>query len=135
MASLFPEGLTQKEFALLTQCANKTAAVAPAELLSRASDHLEKIRRAHTKNAFINLKLAEAVCLVFNTVIQAWEDLPFHSHGWLKGMMDYFSISSDLESDFTSPIGFDDDVAIMNACLKLAGREDLCLNPEDFDDV
>jgi uncharacterized membrane protein YkvA (DUF1232 family) len=135
MASLFPEGLTAKEFSLLSQCVDKTAAIAPAELLSCSAAHLEKIRQAHAQNAFINLKPAEAICLVFNIIIQAWDDLPPHSHSWLKGMMEYFSLSSDLESDFTSPIGFDDDVKIMNACLKLANREDLCLNAEDFDDV
>jgi len=135
MASLFPEGLSQKEFSLLSQCADSSADLSCAELLLSAAAHLEKIRQAHAENAFVNLKLAEAVCLVFNTIIQAWDDLPPHSHRWLKGMMDYFSLSSDLESDLSSPIGFDDDVAIMNACLKLAGREDLCLNPEDFDDV
>ena len=135
MTGLFPEGLTEKEFSLLTLCSNEVAGLSPIELMSQAADHLEKVRLAHSKNIFINLKLAKAIFNTFQTVTIQWERLPSQSHPWLRGMMRYFFLSSDLESDFSSPIGFEDDAEIMNACLRLAGREDLCINSEDFDDV
>jgi hypothetical protein len=135
MTGLFPEGLTEKEFSLLTRCSNEVSGLPPMELLNLAEEHLEKVRRAHSKNIFINFKLAKEIFNTFQIVTDQWDSNPGHSHPWLKGMIRYFSLSTDLESDFTSPIGFDDDVEIMNACLRLAGREDLCLNPEDFDDV
>ena len=135
MTGLFPEGLTEKEFSLLTRCSNEVSGLSPMELLNLAEEHLEKVRRAHSKNIFINFKLAKEIFNTFRVVTTQWGNLPKHSYPWLRGMMRYFTLSTDLESDFTSPIGFDDDVDIMNACLKLAGREDLCLNPEDFDDV
>ena len=135
MTGLFPEGLTEKEFSILTRCSNEVTGLPPLELLSLAAEHLEKVRRAHSKNIFINFKLAEEIFNTFQIVTDQWESIPSHSHPWLRGMIRYFTLSTDLESDFTSPIGFDDDVEIMNACLKFAGREDLCLNPEDFDDV
>ena len=135
MTDLFLEGLTEKEFTLLTQCSNEVTELSLMELLNLAEGHLGKIRRVHLNNIFINFKLAKEIFNTFQEVITQWESIPGHSHPWLKGMIRYFSLSTDLESDFTSPIGFDDDVEIMNACLRLAGREDLCLNPEDFDDV
>ena len=135
MTDLFPEGLTEKEFTLLTQCSNEVTEVSLIELLNLAEDHLEKVRQAHLNNIFINLNLAKEIFNTFQVVTNQWDDIPDHSRPWLRGMIRYFSLSTDLESDFTSPIGFDDDVEIMNACLRLAGREDLCLDPEDFDDV
>jgi uncharacterized membrane protein YkvA (DUF1232 family) len=135
MSSLFPEGLTQKEFSLLTQCANSASDIPTPDLIKSAKSYLEQVRLAHVDNIYINLNLAEALFNTFSTAIESWDDLPHHSRPWIKGMIQYFCLSSDLESDFDSPIGFDDDVEIMNACLRLAGREDLCINPEDFDDV
>jgi uncharacterized membrane protein YkvA (DUF1232 family) len=109
--------------------------LSPIELLDQAKKYLEKIKMAYKKNVFINLKLAEAIFLNMQSVVERWDNLPPHCYPWLRGMMKYFTLPSDIESDFTSPIGFDDDVEIMNACLCHAGLEELCLNPEDFDDV
>ena len=135
MPGLFPEGLTQKEFDLLNSCVKDASSLTPTGLLERAARHLEKIREAQRRNAYVNLKLAEAIYNNFQIVVNDWDLLPQASYPWLQGMMYYFALSSDLEDDFISPIGFDDDVEIMNACLRFADREDLCLNPEDFDDV
>jgi len=135
MSGIFPEGLTQKAFDLLNKCAKDASSLSTNELLDRAASHLEKIREAQRRNAYVNLKLAEAIYNNFQIVVNDWDRLPQASYPWLQGMMYYFALSSDLEDDFISPIGFDDDVEIMNACLRFADREDLCLNPEDFDDV
>jgi uncharacterized membrane protein YkvA (DUF1232 family) len=135
MSSLFPEGLTRKEFALLTDCVNSASDIPIPELISNAKSYLEQVRQAHADNLYINLNMAEAIFSNFCIAVEAWDDLPHHSRSWIRGMIRYFYLSSDLESDFESPIGFDDDVEIMNACLRLAGREDLCIHPEDFDDV
>jgi hypothetical protein len=46
-------------------------------------------------------------------------------------MILYFSSANKEEDDHKSPIGFDDDAEVINACLRVAGRNDLCINPED----
>ncbi|MCP4695181.1 MAG: hypothetical protein GY859_44545 [Desulfobacterales bacterium] len=130
-----PRGLTKKEFDLLSECANEVSGAPPEELLKQAGEHLENARKAYAKSIFVNIRLAKAVYRNFEIIVDQWETLPGAARPWLRGAMRYFALSSDLEDDFTSPIGFDDDVDIMNACLKLAGREDLGLDPEDFDDV
>lgn len=135
MAGICPEGLTQKSFNILVKCCKWAEAYSIDQLLDQASDHLEKVRTAHMDNVFVNIKLAEQIFKNFKSVATKWDQIPQHCHPWLLGMIRYFCLTSDLESDFTSPIGFDDDVEIMNACLRFAGREELCINPEDFDDV
>jgi hypothetical protein len=135
VSSLFPEGLTQKEFDLLSKCSGESANVPLSDLLKEAEEHLDKVEFAYQKNTFVNYRLAQEIFACFQTVIKLWDSLPGFSYPWLRGMMRYFFLSSDLENDFSSPIGFEDDADIVNACLRLAGREDLCINPEDFDDV
>jgi uncharacterized membrane protein YkvA (DUF1232 family) len=54
---------------------------------------------------------------------------------WLAGAVHYFTSGSDCEPDFTSPIGFEDDVEVLNACLRLAGLSHLSLKPEEYDEV
>ncbi len=130
MAALLPEGLTKKELELLTNCANEVSETSPVDLLKKAGEHLEKAQHAYADNVFVNFQLAETIYHTFETIVEQWENHPEPSRPWLRGMIRYFTLSSDLEDDFTSPIGFDDDVDIMNACLKLAGREDLCI--KDF---
>lgn len=132
---LFPEGLTQKEFAALSKCANEVANLSVDRLLSQAEAHLKRVRMLHSKNPYINVRLAEAIVLTFQNFFDDWENIHPHAHSWCRGMVQYFCVSDDDEHDFSSPIGFVDDAKIMNACLRLAGREDLCINPEDYDNV
>jgi len=135
MSDLFPEGLTQKEIDTLTKCSKEVADFQPVQLLDLAKNHLKRIRMLQSKNLYINVRLAEAIVGAFQDIFNDWENIPPHARSWCRGMVQYFCVSDDDEHDFFSPIGFKDDAEIMNACLKLAGREDLCINPEDFYDV
>jgi hypothetical protein len=47
----------------------------------------------------------------------------------------YFASCDDDEPDLSSPIGFEDDTEILNACLRFASLDDLCLKVEDYDSV
>jgi uncharacterized protein (UPF0147 family) len=133
MTNLFPEGLSQKEFDTLTKCSKEVANFQAEQLLDQAEDHLKRIRMLHSKNLYINVRLAEAIVLTFQDIFNDWENIPEHARSWCRGMVRYFCVADDDEHDFFSPTGFEDDAAIMNACLRLAGREDLCINTEDFD--
>ena len=135
MSDLFPEGLTQKEFDTLTLCSKEVANFQVEQLLDQAEDHLKRIRMLHSKNLYINVRLAEAIVRTFQDFFDDWENIPQHARFWCRGMVRYFCVADDDEHDFSSPTGFEDDAEIMNACLRLAGREDLCINTEDFDNV
>ena len=132
---LFPEGLTQKEFAALSKCTNEVENHSVDRLLSQAEDHLKRIRMLHSKNLYINVRLAEAIVHTFQDFFNDQENIPHHARSWCRGMVRYFCVADDDEHDYSSPIGFEDDAKIMNACLRLAGREDLCINPKNYDNV
>jgi hypothetical protein len=79
---LFPEGLTQKEFAALSKCANEVADLSVDRLLSKAEDYLKRIRMLHSKNLHINVRLAEAIVYAFQDIFDDWENVPpMHAPG------------------------------------------------------
>lgn len=130
-----PTGLTRRLSRRLTEYAHSADGQTPAELLRQAENHLEAVRTAHRRNAMINVRLAEAICGVIRRLVADWDSLPVASQSWIGAAIYYFAHCSDDQPDFTSPIGFEDDAEVLNACVRLAGRDDLCLNTEDYDDV
>ena len=92
-------------------------------------------RLAATRSSLVNLRLAEALGSACESALNGWADLPVDAQSWLIGAMRYFAQSADAEPDFASAIGFEDDAEILNACLCFAGLKELCVTPEDFDDV
>jgi hypothetical protein len=132
--SLFPAGLTKRLSRRLAEYTHTADGQSPADLLHQAEKYLEVVRNVYRRNAMINVHLAEAICGVIRTVVADWDSLPTPSQSWLRAAM-YSFANRDDEPDFTSPIGFEDDTEMLNACLHLAGRDDLCLKPEDYDDA
>jgi len=129
-----PTGLPQGTMrALATLVAESTGASAN-DLLQSARNHLAEIRTTSAENPFINVRLAEAICDRLHLVVIHWDRVPPNARPWLKGAIAYFEANDDEISDDASPIGFEDDCEVMNACLILAGRADLILDPEDFDE-
>jgi len=133
--SLFPKDLTGRQLDDLNSCIHEARDLALEDLLQRAQGHLTEARAAAERDPLINVALAKAIVGVLEDVTGHWEELPVQSRSWLRGAMGYFTSGADEESDFGSPIGFEDDAEILNACLRHAERDDLCLNPEDYDDA
>ncbi len=105
----------------------------PAELMSRAAEYLRRVQNEAVRNRLVNLRLATALQDKFGVLILEWERLPEAARPWLAGAIYYFSAEQDDEPDFTSPIGFEDDVAVYNACVRFARRDEHCLAVEEFD--
>ena len=135
MSNLFPEGLTKSEFDSLSRCASQAADIPIADLLIEAEEHVRNALIASEQNCMVNVAMAEGLLTVIRRLADDWVSIPAHAEPWCKGMIRYFTLCGDDENDFSSPIGFDDDAEVINACLRLAERSDLCINPEDFDDV
>jgi uncharacterized membrane protein YkvA (DUF1232 family) len=133
--TLFPTGLTRRLSRRLAEYTHAAEGQSPADLLYQAEKHLETVRDAYRRNAMINVRLAEAICASIRSVVTDWGDLPPTAQPWLRGAIHYFANCDDDQPAFTSPIGFEDDTEVLSACLRLAGREDLCLKPEDYDDA
>ena len=123
-----PDGLTKRQLRHLSDCTARASGSSVEQLRESALDHLAGTIEAHRQNALINVRLAKAICERVETVVAAWDDLTPNARFWLGGAIRYFVMSQDDESDHTSPIGFEDDAEVLNACLRLAGLPDLCLN-------
>lgn len=130
---LFPNGLDTHLATNLENATKKAQSLEPTELLRQVNFHLELAHSAAATNPMVHLKLAEALTQTYKTLIEMWAHIPEYAQVWLKGAMFYFVELNDADHDFDSPIGFEDDVEVLNACLRLAKLDNLCLNPEDFD--
>ena len=132
---LHPSGLTRSQFDCLVQCGADAEGLQPQELLQRTAQHLEATAGAADANRLINVRLAKAIGGVIEQVVGQWTSLPDNARYWLAGAMLYFSSGNDDEPDFSSPIGFEDDTEVLNACLRFANLNQLCLKVENYDDV
>ena len=132
---LHPSGLTRTQFDCLNRCAEEGIQFQPHEILRKACQHLETATSAANTNRLINIRLANAILEVIQNVIGQWDRLSDSHRFWLAGAILYFSSGNDDEPDFSSPIGFEDDTEVLNACLKFANLNHLCLKVENYDDV
>lgn len=132
---LYPTGLTRGQFARLSDYANRASKLTATELQRAAQRHLQDTAQARGQNLLVNLRLARAIGDTIHEVVSGWEALTPGARNWLAGAILYFASTGDEEPDFTSPIGFEDDVEVLNTCLRFARLDHLCLHPEDYDDV
>ncbi|MFH1138032.1 MAG: hypothetical protein V1816_18330 [Pseudomonadota bacterium] len=134
MDHLFPKSLGRKQFELLKIYVQAAAGDGMGELLQQAERHLKNAVKARESNSFVNVPLAAALYQSIMAMASQFDRLPPLSQPWCRGMISYFAARADEENDFNSPIGFEDDAEVINACLRFAGLEDLCINPEDYDE-
>jgi len=132
---LFPMGLRKSQIEQLTSHAEEAASLSITDLIEAARRHLDLTRQACVENPIINVKLATTLFKTIEQLAKRWDGLAPNVRYWLSGAMLYFAKCRDDEPDFTSPIGFEDDTEVLNACLRLGGLDELCISPEDYDDV
>ena len=135
MSELFPKGLMNSEFEILMRCTKEAACFSIDDLKNKVDLYFDEIKKTYEENSIVNVKLAAAIASSIYCVCDDWENIPEVAKPWCKGMIQYFTKTDDDENDLESPIGFDDDADVLNACLKFAGRSDLCIDPEEYDDI
>lgn len=130
-----PVGLNAAVADRLHECAQLAQQVTPGSLLQSVADHLQLTREAHQNSPLVNLRLAEGIAGPLLQTLQDWATLTVDAQYWVAAAAFYFCRDADEEPDFSSPLGFEDDAEVLNACLRCIGRSHLCLNVEDYDDV
>lgn len=130
-----PRGLSRPQRVALTECGERARDLSLGELLERAEAHLERARAAHRATPLVNLRMAEAIAGALRRLVAEWDDVAPPARWWVRAAFLYFASDEDAEPDFTSPIGFEDDLEVLNSCLRMARRDDLLLVAEDYDDV
>lgn len=132
-SSISPEGLPPQIAASLADATQRGIGVDLGYLHNRIHAHLRRAKLLAQTNPVVHVALAEAIAATYDTLMTRWDSLPPSVRPWMKGAMLYFFEAEDDDHDFDSAAGFDDDAAVLNACLRLANLGELCLNPRDFD--
>ncbi|HNW34206.1 MAG TPA: hypothetical protein PKM25_04690 [Candidatus Ozemobacteraceae bacterium] len=78
--------------------------------------HLLTAQR-HLGPAPINLPLIERMTTAMEAALNSYEPLSEGHRGLLVGAVRYFIENADAANDLEDPLGFDDDLAVMNAVL------------------
>ena len=102
-------------------------------LIAESNEYALSIGELSKTNAMINLKLVKAIQATIQKLEKDWSNFDTDSKKWLAAAIIYFIDEEDDSPDLDSFIGFEDDGEVLNACLKLAGREDWLIKIEDYD--
>ena len=102
------------------------------ELIKDIEGHVDLAAAAKKEKDIVNLKLATLIGERLKSAIGHWGELTEEQTYWMCGAIGYFAASDDEEDDFRSPIGFEDDAEIFNACVRFAGHEELVITKEEF---
>lgn len=129
----FPTGLSKKQSQVLERLVIGIQSDNPQNYLVSVQEHLVLAKSRAKESIEINIGLAEAIVKVFERVVSTWNQIPDIAKPWLCGSMRYFASFEDEIHDFDSILGFEDDVEVLNACLRLAQLESLLIKPEEFD--
>ena len=121
-----PDGLNERQCERLKEFVRRGQMVSPEALLRAAHAHLDDALAARHDESGVNMNLAVCIVQVLDRVVTEWMTFTPAQQSWLRGAMGYFTNSEDDQPDF-SLHGFADDVEVLNACLRQAGREDLLL--------
>ena len=103
-----------------------------AAILNAIERHQAEAQAAAANNAMVNAPLVSALAQALRQGLERTAGDTKLSR-WIKAAALYFIHSDDDEHDFDSPIGFEDDAEVVNACLRFCGLDDLCVRVEDYD--
>ncbi len=124
--------LNHSEREILQTLAHIAASQSIPTILAAVDRHQSDARLASATNGMINMPLMDALAKTIHQALGRVSDNRDHVL-WLKAAALYFVHCDDDEHDFDSPIGFDDDTEVLNACLRFCGMHELCVKIEDYD--
>lgn len=99
----------------------------PQELAARLAAHGQEIAEAAARNEFLDTRAAGVIAHALTAALDDWDRLAPAQMEVLQAAVGYFVLREDAEDDLDSVLGFEDDVAVVNACLRFLGRESLSI--------
>ena len=112
----------------LLRCIEKCGSLPETYLFSACEKHLAEVKKEYEKNIIVDFESAQKLSAAFANVQDCWNDFNEDEKVCLKAAMYYYALEDDEESDTESFLGFDDDVAIANACFNASGKKDLFID-------
>lgn len=127
-----PLGIPKFQLDEIRLLADQYVAKSSAELIEDIDGHVALAATVKKERDVVNLKLATLIGDRLKSAITFWDELTDDHKYWMCGAIGYFAASDDEEDDFRSPIGFEDDAEIFNACVRFAGHKELVITKEEF---
>ena len=127
-----PHGIPKFQLTSIESLAQSLVGKSVPELTSEIDSHITLATAAKADFQMLNLSLANLIGDRLKLALGHWGNFNESQQFWMLGAIAYFVHSDDEEDDLRSPIGFEDDVEVFNACIRFAGHGDLVINKEDF---
>ena len=118
---------------MLEVCRTKAAGRTSEELQAGIQAYLQHVQAKRMDQPWLNVALATAIAERLITMLTHQVAAEPDDLSWTLAAAIYFIARDDDDNDFSSPIGFEDDAEVLNACLTYANRPDLCLRVQDYD--
>lgn len=96
------------------------------ELSGVVNLHLDQVRDLAVETT--DLVTAEQIATALQQVLSAPTGYAPDERALLRGAVEYFLLADDAAGDIVSPVGFDDDAAVLNTVLIELDRTDLLVN-------
>jgi hypothetical protein len=127
MSRELKDNLSAKYYETLTQIMRMSDKYEVTHLFEACTKHADYALEKFKENPIIDFEAAEKMAAAIKELEKRWDNLGETEQRNFKAAMYYFAISEDDEPDFTSFTGFDDDVAVLNACFIYAEMDEMVI--------
>lgn len=94
-------------------------------LRAQVGRYLKEVKGKAAGARHLDLPLIERMAQALETLLASYTDLSEEHRALAVGAARYFIETSDANDDLTDPLGFDDDLAVINTVLLVLDRPDL----------
>ncbi len=99
------------------------------ELRQRILGHLAHLEASLDEYPVADADSARVLAAALLSALDDAPTLPAEHRALLRGAIEYYIDTSDVDDDLTSPTGFDDDIRVANAVFEVMGRDELIVRP------
>lgn len=118
------------EYGLYEQLKQPTPPDELLRLARRIETHLDRIEEAGLRNEFVQTELASSIVRSLDKLIDEVASLDADQRAAVRGCIEYFIQTADIDDDVMSPIGLEDDARVFNRMCEEIGRLDLTVTLE-----
>ncbi len=111
----------------LTRLARPTTLDELAEARGSLQHYVAFVDAQRDEHEFIEVELARTITDVLVALLGEAETYTPDQRSLLRAAIDYFLLTDDADHDVTSPIGMEDDAAVINVVCEELGRSDLAI--------
>lgn len=126
-STILPATLPKKCRDIFAKLASPLPEEALPELRDEMRFHMLAAER-HLGPAPLNLPLIERMTAALETALKSYGSLPEVHRAFLVGAIRYFKENDDASNDLEDPLGFDDDLAVINSVLMEIGLSHLVVS-------